>query len=67
MDCPKTITIETQTNLKLKKSKKFNSKDENANNHEIKMGLDDNSIIFKAEINNGLLIKNIQVLIHLIN
>ena len=56
MECPEPIQLSTP-NLKLKKSKKFNSKDEKGNNHQIEMGLADNSIIFKAEINNGIISK----------
>ena len=56
MECPEPIQLSIP-NLKLKKSKKFHSKDEKGNNHQIEMGLADNSIIFKAEINNGIISK----------
>ena len=40
MDCPKPVLIETpKTDLKTKKSKKFNSKDEKGKNLGIEMGL----------------------------
>ena len=41
----------------IKKTKKFNAKDEKGKNYEIKMELTSNSIIFKTEINDGILSK----------
>ena len=59
MDCPEPVLIETpKADLKTKKSKKFNSKDEKGKNLGIEMGLTNDSIIFKCEINNGIITKN---------
>ena len=59
MDCPKPIQMETKKdkNLKTKKSKKFNTKSEDGKTYEIEMGLSEDSIIFKSEINNGIVPK----------
>ena len=58
MDCPEPVLIETpKADLKTKKSKKFNSKDEKGKNLGIEMGLTNDSIIFKCEINNGIITK----------
>lgn len=58
MDCPEPIKLSTpDLPLKLKKSKKFNSRDEKGKAHEIEMGIAENSILFKAEINNGIISK----------
>ena len=59
MDCPKPIQMETKKdkNLKTKKSKKFNTKSEDGKTYEIEMGLSEDSIIFKLEINNGIVPK----------
>ena len=58
MDCPEPIKLSTpDINLTLKKSKKFNSRDEKGKAHEIEMGIAENSILFKAEINNGIISK----------
>jgi len=59
MDCPKPIQMETKKdkNLKTKKSKKFNIKSEDGKTYEIEMGLSEDSIIFKSEINNGIVPK----------
>ena len=58
MDCPEPIKLSTpDLPLKLKKSKKFNSRDEKGKAHEIEMGITENSILFKAEINNGIISK----------
>ena len=53
MDCPEPIMFKTP-NLKTKKSRKFNSKDEQGKEHEIEIGVTNESIIFKSEINNGI-------------
>ena len=56
MDCPEPIKLSTpDINLTLKKSKKFNSRNEKGKTHEIEMGIANNSIIFKAEIKNGII------------
>ena len=56
MDCPEPIKLSTpDINLTLKKSKKFNSRYEKGKTHEIEMGIANNSIIFKAEIKNGII------------
>ena len=56
MDCPEPIKLSTpDLNLTLKKSKKFNSRYEKGKTHEIEMGIANNSIIFKAEIKNGII------------
>ena len=58
MDCPEPIKLSTpDLNLTLKKSKKFNSRNEKGKTHEIEMGIANNSIIFKAEIKNGIINK----------
>ena len=59
MDCPRPIQMETKKdkNLKTKKSKKFNTKSEDGKTYEIEMGLSEDSIIFKSEINNGIVPK----------
>ena len=58
MDCPEPIKLSTpDINLTLKKSKKFNSRNEKGKTHEIEMGIANNSIIFKAEIKNGIINK----------
>jgi hypothetical protein len=59
MDSPKSIQMETKKdkNLKTKKSKKFNTKSEDGKTYEIEMGLSEDSIIFKSEINNGIVPK----------
>ena len=58
MDCPEPVLIEApKADLKTKKSKKFNSKDEKGKNLGIEMGLTNDSIIFKCEINNGIITK----------
>ena len=49
--------INTRFKFKLKKSKKFNSRDEKAKTHEIEIEIANNSIILKAEINNGIISK----------
>ena len=54
MDCPEPIMIRTP-DLKTKKSRKFNSKDEQGKEHEIEIGVTNESIIFKSEINNGII------------
>ena len=56
MDCPEPIMIRTP-DLKTKKSRKFNSKDEQGKEHEIEIGVTNESIIFKSEINNGIITK----------
>ena len=65
MDCPNQIMMVTP-DLQMKKSKKFNSKDEEGKIHEIEIGVTSESIIFKSEINNGIILKNILIFIHLI-
>ena len=58
MDCPKAIISKTTTSdLKMEKSKKFIIKDEKGKNHEIEFGVSNESIIFKSEINNGIITK----------
>ena len=58
MECPKPINEETTlSDLKMKKSQKFNAKDEEGKNHEIELGVTSESIIFKSEINNGIITK----------
>ena len=56
MDCPEPIMIRTP-DLKTKKSRKFNSRDEQGKEHEIEIGVTNESIIFKSEINNGIITK----------
>ena len=56
MDCPEPIKIETPE-LNIKKSRKFKTKDENGKIHEIEMGITQNTIIFKTEINNEIYTK----------
>ena len=56
MDCPEPIMIITP-DLKTKKSRKFNSKDEQGKEYEIEIGVTNESIIFKSEINNGIITK----------
>ena len=56
MDCPEPINIETLSS-KIKKSKKFISKDEKGQNYEIEIALVNDSIIFKSEINNKVIVK----------
>ena len=56
MDCPEPIKLET-LGSKVKKSKKFSSKDEKGQNFEIEIALAGDSIIFKSEINNEVITK----------
>ena len=56
MDCPEPIKIETPE-LKVKKNRKFKAKDKKGKIIEIEMGITQNSIIFKAEINNDIYVK----------
>ena len=56
MDCPEPINQETLSS-KIKKSKKFNSKDAKGQNFEIEIALTNDSIIFKSEINNEVITK----------
>ena len=56
MDCPEPINFKTLSS-KIKKSKKFNSKDEEGKDCQIEMKLTRNSIIFNTEIKNGILPK----------
>ena len=56
MDCPNQIMMVTP-DLKMKKSKKFNSKDEEGKIHETEIGVTSESIIFKSEIKNGIILK----------
>ena len=56
MDCPKPIKMET-SKQKVKKYKKFKTKDEKGKIHEIEMGITENFIIFKAEIINDIYAK----------
>jgi hypothetical protein len=46
-------------NFQIKQKKTFNAKDQNEKIYEIEMGICDNSIIFRAEINNGIITKKI--------
>ena len=57
MDCPEPIKIETP-DLKPKKSKKFDSIDESGKKHQIEIVVTNNSILFKTEIDNGIITKN---------
>ena len=56
MDCPEPINFKTLSS-KIKKSKKFISKDEKGQNYEIEIALANDSIIFKSEINNEVIVK----------
>ena len=56
MDCPEPIKIDTPE-LNIKKNSKFKTKDENGKIHEIEMGITQNTIIFKTEINNEIYTK----------
>jgi hypothetical protein len=42
---------------KTKKSRKFNSKNKQGKEHEIEIDVTNESIIFKSEINNGIITK----------
>ena len=66
MDCPEPIKIETPE-LKVKKNRKFKAKDIKGKIIEIEMGITQNSIIFKAEINNDIYVKKYILIIHMIN
>ena len=44
--------------LKIKKNKKFISKDEKGQSHEIEMGLTIDSVVLKSEIDNGVIASN---------
>ena len=57
MECAKPIMMEREPDLKIKKSIKFKSKDEEGKNYEIEMGVTSESIIFKSEIYNGVITK----------
>ena len=56
MECPGPVEIKTLS-PKIKKSKKFNSKDEKGQSYEIEIALTKDSIIFKSEINNEVIVK----------
>ena len=50
------VNQETQE-PEIKKTKKFNAKDEKGNNYEIEMELNTSFIEFKTEINEGIITK----------
>ena len=56
MDCPEPIKIETP-DLKQKKAKKFDLIDDKGKKHQIEIGVTNNSILFKTEIENGIITK----------